>query len=77
MVLTSSTVIQAEHLPLHVQDVMEFKPELGFKRSKLQAIEHFEREALASYLPQAGGNISRAALMAKYKVSARSAHSAQ
>ena len=89
VVLTSSTVIQAEHLPLHVQDVIEFKPELGFKRSKLQAIEQFERGALASYLLQAGGNISRAALLAKiprrtfhrliakYKVCARSAHSAQ
>ena len=87
VVLTSSSVIEAEHLPLHVQDVVTFKPQLGFKPSKSQAIERFERQALASYLSEAKGNISRAAslakiprrtfhrLMAKYKLPARSARS--
>lgn len=65
VVLTSSSVIEAEHLPLHVQDGLVFKPKLGFKPSKLQAVETFERQALSSYLLEAQGNISRAALLAK------------
>jgi transcriptional regulator with GAF, ATPase, and Fis domain len=65
VVLASSSVIAAEHLPLHVQDVIAFKPQLGFKPSKSQAIERFERQALSSYLAEARGNISRAALLAK------------
>jgi transcriptional regulator with PAS, ATPase and Fis domain len=87
VVLTSSSVIEAEHLPLHVQDVNAFKPQLGFKPSKSQAIERFERQALSSYLSEAKGNISRAAslakiprrtfhrLMAKYKLTAKAARS--
>jgi transcriptional regulator with PAS, ATPase and Fis domain len=83
VVLTSSSVIEAAHLPLHVQDVVGFKPQLGFKASKSRAIEQFERQALASYLFEAKGNISRAAalakmprrtlhrLMAKYRLSAQ------
>ncbi len=83
VVLASSSVIEAEHLPLHVQDVIAFKPQLGFKPSKSQAIERFERQALSSYLLEAKGNISRAAslakiprrtfhrLMAKHKLSAQ------
>jgi len=82
VVLTSSSVVEAAHLPLHVQDIVGFKPQLGFKASKSQAIEQFERQALSSYLFEAKGNISRAAalakmprrtfhrLMAKYRVSA-------
>ncbi len=85
VVLASSSVIEAEHLPLHVQDVIAFKPQLGFKSSKSQAIEQFERQALSSYLSEAKGNISRAAslakiprrtfhrLMAKYKLRAHPA----
>ncbi|HXY10985.1 MAG TPA: sigma 54-interacting transcriptional regulator [Terriglobales bacterium] len=65
VVLTSSSVIETEHLPLHVQDSLAFKPKLGFKPSKLQAIEQFERQALSSYLLEAEGNISRAAVLAK------------
>jgi len=65
VVLTSSSVIETEHLPLHVQDGLAFKPKLGFKPSKLQAIEQFERQALSSYLLEAEGNISRAAVLAK------------
>jgi len=65
VVLTSSSVIEAAHLPLHVQDVVGFKPQLGFKASKSRAIEQFERQALSSYLFEAKGNISRAALLAK------------
>ena len=64
VVLTSSSVIEAEHLPLHVQDVLGFDPQLDFKRSKSQAIERFERQALGSYLSEARGNVSRAALLA-------------
>jgi len=65
VVLTSSSAIETEHLPLHVQDSLAFKPKLGFKPSKLQAIEQFERQALSSYLLEAEGNISRAAVLAK------------
>jgi transcriptional regulator with PAS, ATPase and Fis domain len=81
VVLTSSQVIEPEHLPLHVQDVSSGKPKPGFRPSKSLAIEQFERQALSSYLQQTDGNISRAAvlaniprrtfhrLLAKYKLS--------
>jgi len=84
VVLTSSQVVEAEHLPLHVQDASSGKPQLGFKPGKSRAIEQFERQALSGYLLQADGNISRAALlaniprrtfhrlMAKYKISSQS-----
>jgi transcriptional regulator with PAS, ATPase and Fis domain len=84
VVLTSSSVVEAEHLPLHVQEVVSFKPQLGFMPSKAQAIAQFEREALSSYLLKANGNISKAAklakiprrtfhrLLAKHKISTRS-----
>jgi transcriptional regulator with GAF, ATPase, and Fis domain len=65
VVLTSSSVIETEHLPLHVQDGLAFKPKLGFKSSRLQAVEQFERQALSRYLLEAGGNISRAAILAQ------------
>ena len=65
VVLTSSPVVEAEHLPLHVQDVVSFEPKMGFMPSKARAIEQFEREALSSYLLKADGNISRAAALAK------------
>src|SRR5208337_1147033 len=48
VVLTSSSVVEAEHLPLHVQDVVSFEPQMGFMPSKARAIEQFEREALSS-----------------------------
>src|ERR1700691_3393954 len=84
VVLTSSSVVEAERLPLHVQEVVSFKPQLGFMPSKAQAIAQFEREALSSYLLKANGNISKAAklakiprrtfhrLLAKHKISTRS-----
>jgi transcriptional regulator with GAF, ATPase, and Fis domain len=72
VVLASSSVIEAEHLPLHVQDVLAFKPQLGFKPIKSQALQRFERQALASYLVEANGNISRAAMLAK--ISRRTFH---
>ncbi|MFZ0901860.1 MAG: sigma 54-interacting transcriptional regulator [Candidatus Sulfotelmatobacter sp.] len=72
VVLASSSVIEAEHLPLHVQDVVGFKPQLGFKPIKSQAMQRFERQALSSYLLEANGNISRAALLAK--ISRRTFH---
>jgi transcriptional regulator with PAS, ATPase and Fis domain len=82
VVLTTSQLIEAEHLPLHVQDVTSLKPKLGFKSGKSQTVEQFERNALAGYLLQTDGNISRAAqlaniprrtfhrLLAKYNLSA-------
>jgi transcriptional regulator with GAF, ATPase, and Fis domain len=72
VVLASSSIIEAEHLPLHVQDVLVFKPQLGFKPIKSQALQRFERQALASYLLEANGNISRAATLAK--ISRRTFH---
>jgi transcriptional regulator with PAS, ATPase and Fis domain len=65
VVLSSSATVEAEHLPLHVQDLVPFKPQMGFMPSKARAIEQFEREALASYLVKADGNVSRAATLAK------------
>ncbi len=64
VVLTSSQVIEPEHLPLHVQDVSAEKVTVGFKPGKSQAIERFERQAIASYLLRSDGNISRAAALA-------------
>jgi transcriptional regulator with PAS, ATPase and Fis domain len=89
VVLTSSQHIDAEHLPLHVQEISSGKQKLGFMRSKSQAIERFERQALAEYLLQADGNISAAArladiprrtfhrLLAKHHLSAESMKSQQ
>jgi len=89
VVLTPSRQIDAEQLPLHVQDVSSAKPKLGFKPGKSQAIEQFERQAVAGYLLQAEGNVSRAArlaniprrtfhrLMAKYRLSTSSFKSRQ
>src|SRR5271169_2509039 len=83
VVLASSQVIEADHLPIHVQDVSSGKPQSGLRQSKSRAVEQFERQALAGHLLQADGNISRAAvlaniprrsfhrLMAKYKLSGR------
>ena len=89
VVLSSSQVIEAEHLPLHVQDTSATKPKLGFKPGKSEAVDRFERQALAEYLLQADGNISAAArlaniprrtfhrLMAKHHLSAQSMKSQQ
>ena len=83
VVLTSTSLIEAEHLPIHVQDLPGFQPKKGFMASKSLAIEQFERQALATYLSEAKGNVSRAAtlanlprrtfhrLMAKYKLASR------
>jgi transcriptional regulator with GAF, ATPase, and Fis domain len=83
VVLTLSSMIEPEHLPLHVQDLVAFRPARGFKPSKAEAIDRFERDSLSNYLFEAGGNISRAAslariprrtfhrLMAKHKMSSR------
>lgn len=89
VVLTSSQAIEREHLPLHVQETTSTKPKLGFKPGKSQAIERFERQAIAEYLLQADGNVSVAArlaniprrtfhrLLAKYHLSAHSMRSRQ
>jgi transcriptional regulator with PAS, ATPase and Fis domain len=83
VVLTSTSFVEAQHLPIHVQDLPGFQPKKGFKAGKSQAIEQFERQALAGYLAESKGNVSRAAglasiprrtfhrLMAKYKISGR------
>ena len=65
VVLTPSSVIEAVHLPLHVQDIVAFNPQLGFMAGKSRAIEQFEKQALSSYLLEAKGNVSQAALLAK------------
>jgi len=65
VVLASSELIEAENLPLHVQDVVAFEPQLGFMPSKAQAIARFERQALSKYLNEAGGNVTKAARLAK------------
>jgi transcriptional regulator with PAS, ATPase and Fis domain len=89
VVLTTSQEIEREHLPLHVQETSSAKPRMGFKPGKSQAIERFERQAIAEYLLQADGNISVAArlaniprrtfhrLLAKYHVSAQTMRSRQ
>ena len=82
--LTSSLVVEGEHLPLHVQDGVVLKSQGGFMERKSQTIEQFEQQALSGYLAQAEGNVSRAAtlarmprrtfhrLMAKYRLSGHS-----
>lgn len=65
VVLSTSQVIEGEHLPLHVQDTSAAKPRVGFKPGKSDAIGRFERQALAEYLLQADGNISAAARLAR------------
>jgi DNA-binding NtrC family response regulator len=65
VVLTLSSAIEPEHLPLHVQDIVSFNPSRGFKPSKDEAIDRFERDALSSYLLESGGNVSQAAKLAK------------
>ena len=84
VVLTSSSFVEAEHLPIHVQDLPSFKPQRGFMASKSLAIDQFEKQALVSYLSAAKGNVSHAAelanlprrtfhrLMAKHKLAGRS-----
>jgi transcriptional regulator with GAF, ATPase, and Fis domain len=81
VVLATSRTIEAEHLPLHMQDVASEGRQTSFRSSKLRAIEQFERQALSGYLLQAAGNVSRAArlagiprrsfhrLLSKYKLS--------
>lgn len=84
VVLTSSMVIEPEHLPLHVQeDRVGFNPRQGLMEDKAQAIDRHEKESLLRYLLEAGGNVSKAAqlakiprrtfhrLMAKHKLSGR------
>lgn len=64
VVLTSSLVIESEHLPIHVQVISSGKVQPGLRTGKAHAVEQFERQAVASYLLQADSNISRAALIA-------------
>ncbi len=65
VVLTSSTVIEAEDLPLHVQeDSTASDRRQGFMWAKAQAVGEFEARALSRYLMEANGNISKAATLA-------------
>ncbi len=87
VVLASSPKIEAEQLPMHVQDDAALKTQGGFMQEKSRAIERFEKQALSSYLIEAQGNISKAALLAniprrtfhrlmlKHRISARVAKS--
>ncbi|HEU5393832.1 MAG TPA: sigma 54-interacting transcriptional regulator, partial [Candidatus Methylomirabilis sp.] len=64
VVLAPTRIIEARHLPLHVQQESRGTPDLeeGFSRAKERVIATFEREAITRYLQQTGGNISRAAM---------------
>jgi transcriptional regulator with PAS, ATPase and Fis domain len=64
VVLATSHTIEPEHLPLHVQDVSAPRTTLGFRPSKTQVIEQFEKQAISRYMLQANGNVSRAATLA-------------
>ncbi|MBI4469137.1 MAG: sigma 54-interacting transcriptional regulator [Acidobacteria bacterium] len=65
VVLSSSSMIEPEDLPLHVQeDGMNFEADHGFMSAKAQAVEQFESRALSRYLIEARGNITRAAELA-------------
>lgn len=66
VILTKTTQIDREHLPLSIQSV-----ETGFDfnssllKAKEQAMEVFERQAIQHYLVKANGNISLACAYAK------------
>jgi len=64
VVLTSSNLIEVEHLPIHVQDVPQFQAQRSFMERKSAAIAQFERQALSAYMSEARGNVSRAAALA-------------
>lgn len=53
-------MLEAEHLPIHVQELSGFEPQKGFMASKSLAIEQFEWQAFGQHLPEAKGNVSRA-----------------
>ena len=68
VILTSSSIIEPEHLPFLTQDrSFSFGPNTlqGFMPAKKRAIETFEKQALSSFLQQTGGNISQAAELAR------------
>ncbi|HEY3066872.1 MAG TPA: sigma 54-interacting transcriptional regulator [Methylomirabilota bacterium] len=67
VVLASERTIEARHLPLHVQEAttLEISVDEGLLRAKERVIREFERQAVLRFLKETGGNISRAAKMAK------------
>ncbi len=67
VVLTSSSVVEAEHLPLHVQEVVAFKSQIGFMPSKAHAIEKFEREACLAICLRRKGIFPRRRRWRKYR----------
>lgn len=66
VVLTSSNLVEPDHLPLQLhKGTTGTKPDQGFMQSKAQAIDQYEKQALLRYLLEAGGNISKAARLAR------------
>ncbi|MGH7819193.1 MAG: sigma 54-interacting transcriptional regulator [Candidatus Binatia bacterium] len=66
VVLTSSVMIDSEHLPLHVQsDVAPVSTGEGFMRERDRAIHGYEKLALSRYLGESLGNVSIAAAKAR------------
>ncbi len=78
VVLARNNVIDIGHLPQEMQeqspgfDFSEAKMELGLPELKNQLIERIEYEAIFRYLNESGGNVARAARLAK--VSRRTFH---
>jgi transcriptional regulator with PAS, ATPase and Fis domain len=86
VVLTSGREVDVGHLPLYLQEggPIRFRPEEGFLKAKERTVTLFEREAIARFLTEAGGNISLAArkagitrrnfhrLLAKHSINTRS-----
>ncbi|MBI3075511.1 MAG: sigma-54-dependent Fis family transcriptional regulator [Deltaproteobacteria bacterium] len=65
VVLTSSGQVEAEHLPVHVQEGQARARQEGFADAKRRLVQRFERDALSRYLQEASGNISLAAKKAR------------
>jgi len=63
VVLTAGREVDVGHLPLYLQEggPIRFRPEEGFLKAKERTVTLFEREAIARFLTEAGGNISLAA----------------
>ncbi|HEY5725786.1 MAG TPA: helix-turn-helix domain-containing protein, partial [Methylomirabilota bacterium] len=67
VVLASTREVGLPHLPLYLQEggPVRVSTDDGFLEAKERAIAGFEREAVARFLAEAGGNISLAAKRAR------------
>jgi transcriptional regulator with PAS, ATPase and Fis domain len=68
VVLTASREVDVEHLPLYLQEEergVQISTEEGFPDAKGRMVAAFERAAIARFLREARGNISRAAEKAR------------